>query len=338
MFSSIHIENFRGIKEATLTGFRQLNVFWGKNDCGKTTLLESLFLLSGPSNPRLPLSINVFRAYSSLNEDDLKLWFYQLNEMLPIVLKSTNEVKRELIITPIHSLPTDEESVIDQSNPKERIFGLKLSFRYNNREFKSELKVNQDVNKPFDFLRPDDYSETLVTRFLHTNTPLDGSITFLNSIIKDNKKDFILKPMHQFDHRIRDWNVVNGVVMVDIGLRSLVPINIMGNGLRKLINILAAIYSCKNGMLFIDEIDNGVHFLHFSGMWESISQAAKDYNVQIFATTHSLDCMKGFSDALDESSLGLGYVLEVDQDGHLEAQTYSTYQLKLAFANGYDIR
>ena len=59
MFNKIEIERFRGIKHASIEGFKQINLFFGKNNCGKSTLLESLFLLTGLSNPILLRNVNV---------------------------------------------------------------------------------------------------------------------------------------------------------------------------------------------------------------------------------------------------------------------------------------
>ena len=60
MFERIKINNFRGVRSAEISGMRCVNLFWGKNNCGKSTLLDSLFLISGLSNPQLPLTINFF--------------------------------------------------------------------------------------------------------------------------------------------------------------------------------------------------------------------------------------------------------------------------------------
>lgn len=45
-----------------------MNYFFCKNNCGKTTLLESIFILSGMSNPELPLKCNQFRDFENLLE------------------------------------------------------------------------------------------------------------------------------------------------------------------------------------------------------------------------------------------------------------------------------
>ncbi|MDR1074512.1 MAG: AAA family ATPase, partial [Treponema sp.] len=60
-YSAINITNFRSIAELNLENFKQVNLITGRNNCGKTTALEALFLISGMSNPELPVKINNFR-------------------------------------------------------------------------------------------------------------------------------------------------------------------------------------------------------------------------------------------------------------------------------------
>ena len=76
MIRGIAINNFRGIHETIVNDFGRINVFFGKNNCGKSSLLEALFLATGISNPILPISINGFRGYSETNFEDLASGFY----------------------------------------------------------------------------------------------------------------------------------------------------------------------------------------------------------------------------------------------------------------------
>lgn len=73
MFSGIEIERFRSIRHARIEGFKQINLFFGKNNCGKSSLLESLFLVSGLSNPLLPMRVNTMRGYSKNRSGRLTL-------------------------------------------------------------------------------------------------------------------------------------------------------------------------------------------------------------------------------------------------------------------------
>lgn len=347
MFANAQIEHFRGIRSANLEDFKRLNLFWGKNDCGKTTLLEALFLLSGCSNPRLPININTFRDFFRLSEDDLKLWFYELDEQMPIVLKTSNGDSRMLLISSVHSAPDSAADMdSDQSNPVSRLYGLKLSFSYNNESYVSTIKLAPRPDNSPEIIqdRAQGYTENLRTRLVFANYPYGRVAEILKDIIKNNEKPYILEGLQSFDSRIVDWNMVDDYVWVDIGLGALVPINIMGNGIRKLLVVLSTFYSCKNGIVFVDEIDNGVHYSKFQTIWDCVIKASMRMNVQVFATTHSLDCLRGFSSALekheisDSVDIGRGFVLEKTSDGILHSDSYTSYQLKYAFANDFDVR
>ena len=56
------ISNFRNLRELTLEPLSRINLVAGKNSSGKTSLLEALWLLSGPDVPELGIRLNVFRG------------------------------------------------------------------------------------------------------------------------------------------------------------------------------------------------------------------------------------------------------------------------------------
>ena len=61
---NIEIKQFRGLPGLSLDNFGSINLLLGNNNCGKTTVLEALFLMIGISNPQLSLSINSFRDFA----------------------------------------------------------------------------------------------------------------------------------------------------------------------------------------------------------------------------------------------------------------------------------
>lgn len=75
MIDSVEINNFRGIRHGKIDGLSRVNLFFGKNNCGKSSLLEAIFLVCGQSNPLLPASINAMRAYKRLEESDIHYFF-----------------------------------------------------------------------------------------------------------------------------------------------------------------------------------------------------------------------------------------------------------------------
>jgi AAA15 family ATPase/GTPase len=74
-----------------------------------------------------------------------------------------------------------------------------------------------------------------------------------------------------------------------------VPIGSMGDGIWRLLGLALATVSAKDGFLFVDEIDTGLHFTTMSDMWKMIWETAKRLNIQVFATTHNSDCWQSLA-------------------------------------------
>ena len=63
--------------------------------------------------------------------------------------------------------------------------------------------------------------------------------------------------------------------------------------MRRLLALRLSFVGSKDGFLLIDEIDTGLHWTVMEDMWEFVVEMARKSNVQIFATTHSYDCIRG---------------------------------------------
>jgi AAA15 family ATPase/GTPase len=107
MFDSVKIERFRGINHADISGFRLVNLFFGKNNCGKSSLLEAVFLACGQSNPLLPLNINSFRDYKKIQKKDISLDYYKLDTEKDIQITLCNEESRNLSISFFEQIAPD---------------------------------------------------------------------------------------------------------------------------------------------------------------------------------------------------------------------------------------
>ena len=90
----------------------------------------------------------------------------------------------------------------------------------------------------------------------------------------------------------------------DIGFDRLLPLPLMGDGLGRLASLLLGIASAEGGMVLIDEIENGLHHGTMHKVWKLIDDAARRFNVQVFATTHSRECVtaayRAFSETMDK--------------------------------------
>ncbi len=113
----------------------------------------------------------------------------------------------------------------------------------------------------------------------------------------------------------------------------------MGDGMARLISIILIISTTKNGCIFIDEIENGIHYSVLPKIWSGIVAAAKKYNCQIFATTHSYECLEAAVKALDENLQDeFRYIRLERHDEKLLSNTYSFAELSVSIDRKWEIR
>lgn len=102
MFHAIEIARFRGFQQLRLDPLDRFNLIIGRNNVGKTALLEAIFLLLGPNNPELPLRVNVFRGIEQFRNDPEELWgwlFYKKDLTRAIELEArANGKQRRLYL------------------------------------------------------------------------------------------------------------------------------------------------------------------------------------------------------------------------------------------------
>ena len=93
--------------------------------------------------------------------------------------------------------------------------------------------------------------------------------------------------------------------------------------------------------LLIDEVENGIHYSLQRDFWKMIMKAAHENNVQVFATTHSWDCVRGFAWAAEEMEEVEGALIRLQRqrkNGRLRAVEYSENDLKFASEHGIEVR
>ena len=118
-----------------------------------------------------------------------------------------------------------------------------------------------------------------------------------------------------------------------------VPLRSLGDGATRLFTVALALANSRDGFLLIDEAENGIHHTVQADYWRMVLQTSQEYNVQVLATTHSWDCVRGFAQAATESEEVEGVLvrLERDEDG-LYTVEYSEERLQTAAEHDIEVR
>lgn len=364
-FKTLKIERFRGIQSLEMGGLERVNVFVGKNNCGKTSVLEAAFLLSDISNPDLLIGMqNIRGVVVTEGSDDLRDFFYQRNHEKGIALTvSQVEGRRKLRITPLYgnlqagqvsggpsTVPGNSGTmraphVAGTSIPGQSLTGIHYDFvvrdrankrgnhdaatrwtKPGNNEFTSSFDSQYKEIMPSCYMARQGYNQAFVDRMLHAK-----------------RKDLLLRTLQSVDPSVADIRTNSqGLVAVDTGLDSFVPINLLGDGIMRILNILSTIEYVSDGILFIDEIERGLHVTSVERVWEVILDRSEKSNVQIFLTTHSADVIESLRNVLDRKlfsdSVACYNVVKFEKDDKTRAYRYSSKQLSQALDSGTDIR
>ena len=118
-----------------------------------------------------------------------------------------------------------------------------------------------------------------------------------------------------------------------------VPLKSLGEGAVRLFGIGLALANAKNGFLLIDEAENGLHYSAQPAFWRMVFQTAEANNVQVIATTHSADCVRGFAQAAVECKDVEGIVIRLERDGSgLYIVDYPEEDLAIAAEQNIEVR
>ena len=341
MIDSIVVKNFKSLKDFEIKKLGSVNLIVGKNNSGKSTVLESIRILAAKGNPQIINGIikdhddQVLVAQSRMQngeEDSVQIYEGIFSDRkfpkdgAPIYIGNKNknnfvEIKRvyyeeSLVeknddkgsvsvsrvrkIYDINDLPKvhDFDQVIQvvTNNTKERPFFL----NYN----ESPYIRNRMFNFP-DNIRPIPISY-IPTQFLSMEllanlwdktvlTDYFNNVRNFLKVISDDLEDVAFIKVNNKSSR-------TGIVKLK-GLDKPIPLNSMGDGVLRILQLVLGILPASQGILLIDEFENGLHYSVQKKVWELIFRLAEELNIQVFATTHSWDCIEAFTCSAKDSTL-----------------------------------
>ena len=348
MIDGITIERLRGIHKCVLDDFGRFNVFLGHNNCGKTTVLEALYLFLGNDNIIGNVNINNLRQLIVDNDEKYKLNFYNLDTDYPITLSGQYDgTKRTAKFKYWEEFASsiDVNDIKDKQTALEKDYGLHISFVTATGTFESKLILSTNKEKQARAEAPKELGSHINSVYLSSIVGHDNfAVNFYSEVLKRKKEDKLKAILCEIEPSIKDIVIANGLIMVDIGLTQRVPIQVLGDGIRKIFDIVIAMFQCENGVLLIDEMENGFHFQSMPILWRAIIQTAKDLNVQVFATTHNIDTLQAANALLQEDAyaemqpLWRAYTLRKFPEGELKAYKHTYEQFSYLLNEDREIR
>jgi AAA15 family ATPase/GTPase len=297
----LKINNFRGFDSLEIDGLSKINLFVGKNNSGKTSILEALFLLSGMVYTDLPSVINSFRGFDSETES-LKYLFYNLSyQNKPSIYgKFSDNKERRLELEAIAQKRKDIRAI---STPK--INGIKFLFSQKNssqKEAETFSLVFDNSETNLDFETPGSASEMFNAIFIPANRNDIGVFSRLSEMIIKKEESAIVKTLQDaFGDRILRTSIVGDDVYFDIkDIGTLIPIKIMGEGIRRFLSIVTSVSGKQLAFACIDEIENGLHYSAHKRLWKELLSVVLQSDIQLFITTHNIEVVSSLKTVLEK--------------------------------------
>ncbi len=377
MITKLDIENFKDLKKLILNDLKQITLISGKNNIGKTSILEAILLLFNYKVSSLLVPVFGNRLANGIH---VNVTFdyavtgifndYDVNKR--IVIKSDND---ELIIKIYH----DATLLVQQNNSIPNINnnalttpvttdGLKVEYKQSGKQYYLGASVKNTIQDNFylphfqsgvvhpvklppimiinefgELLKADDFINT-------ANLKHQSLIKEFNNIRTNHRKlikEYLIPGLQLLNRAIEDIELGNEPLSqqesrIELILKDgnrPIPLSALGHGAKRLFNIIIGTISAKDGILLIDEIENGIHYSIVGDMWNLIFKLANDNNCQVIATTHSWEFASYITNQPEENQKLFSFVnIARLKNGELSTATYDYQKFNYAMNQDIEVR
>ena len=360
---NLSIKGFRGLNEITFPRLGRITLFAGRNSVGKTTVLEAvhlfaargrLFAIESMLRKRGEVVVSKSDNGDETLHPELDYLFYGRQNSAESVIsigstKGDGQLRMEITSPSLEFLRKFGFSH-DKEYPGIDIGVFRTEFNGVTNELPLSDPDVQSRGRMY-FGMNDEYPQGIQCEFLGPNLSDDEFLAqrWDNIALTDNEEIVTQALNLIFDNRVERVAVIGGsssknyrrVVVRMMGGENPVPLRSLGDGAMRLFTVAVTLAVCRNGFLLIDEAENGLHFSIHRDFWKMVLKTAQKNNIQVFATTHSSDCVKGFEQAIseDKEEEVPGIVISIRRrDGRLRAIEYAESKLKVTTEQNIELR
>jgi predicted ATP-dependent endonuclease of OLD family len=358
---TVTIHQFRGLRDLELKDLGRINLLVGLNNSGKTSVLEALSVYCHPLDIKVWLStanqreqdIGVYR----IRLLDAIKWLFTHNSASivepdkPIILISSTglfsvkkliasyEEQEEIWLSEEINIRniSNEEEIENEDTPRVRK-GINLKIEVSLDDYQLSL-LGEPTNFPlwederFYRLagkREPSLKTSVVTPSSHRSEV--GQFRLLSEATHQNFKSDVVKLLKQMDNNISDIEILlppesmssRFNIYIQHKKLGLAPVSTFGDGIRRLLHIALKLASVKGGILLIDELESTIHTEALQNSFQWLVKWCTEMDVQLFATTHSLEAVDALLEVTESDSDLVLYRLEpkegktkvVRHDGH----------------------
>ena len=337
------ISNYKCLKNIEISDLKSVNLFTGKNNTGKSTILEAVALFAAKGDMHLVKifleergELNNYSDKNSSTKANLELlsgFFYNRK----IGFKEGNVISIDSD-TDSFSMRFEEKVSTGESN--KYIFKTKAGAIERN----FYLWENLFEQLPSPFFKLQDNFHFINSKGEDILNP--NSASLWDKITLSEKENIVVEALQIIEPDIIRLSFIgeNGFKntrypIVKLKDGTLHPLKAMGDGINRILNLILALVNSDNGYLLIDEVENGLHYSVQEKLWEVMFEISARLNVQVFATTHSSDSINSFAKVLENNKDYEGSLYRLARRGEeIKAYTFSTEEIMEASFQQINLR
>ena len=379
MLPSLGIRNYRNLKSLDIERLARVNLIAGKNNTGKTSLLETIAIYASEGSLRsLDELLKTRGEFYSEKQNSLKNNIRTYSSLFPN--RETDFSQSKLIIGPLEyvQIGTDKpeelknsvsasfakmysvESKLVDADTKEVITRRVWKFLEKNDEdskpFRTGLAIRFDGEGPVHML--DELNRETLFFYVNSQNHLQShhfvkaacsngnNAELWSRIALTEKEDYVVHALRIIEPAVEKISFIEDTDKG--GKEAVVRLNnsatrmhlqSMGDGMNRILTIILALVNAKDGYLLIDEFENGLHHKVQQDLWKMIFQLATELNVQVFATTHSEDCVEAFENVLNNGNQNEGLFIRLEKRGEvIKSVLFDAKELQVATDHAIEIR
>ncbi len=363
MLNDVRITHFKCFRELYLQDLGAVNVIVGDSGSGKTALLESLFL-SQSGTPEVILRLRVWRGLGNtvtlaVNKQSYEaLWrnlFYGFDQKqaIRIVAHGSSGLARTLKVhydkqAPSEiSAPTREGFTKVSVGSTDSMAITPITFEYTHDTEGVPSTVIYQPSFQGDMMKLGIQPIPSLAAFFASSfasVVMPGEVAEQFSLLSKAKQagKFITQ-MRKLFPRIRDISVEfegnSPMLYCDVAtMAEMVPIGLLSSGMHKLAALMLGIAHHSKGIVLIDELENGIYYKLLPEVWKALHSFAKAFNVQLFVSTHSKECLQAIGPLLDKHASDFRLIRMESAKGVSKAKVFTGKEFEAATVTEVEFR
>lgn len=358
MLKSFKAENFRCFRHLELDGLRRVNIIVGRNAAGKTVVLEAIKLaldgmpqtvpwLNGlrniptlvPPNPTAEQFqaqfLDLFHGFH--HETRIEMWMQDSLQRVATLgvyfdLKRATSAQAAIGFQPV--LPSVPPTTI-----------VPLAFdRVDFQGQKNTLLATIQANGQM-FYEPGK-PMGIVSGFFsnaYFGIPGENAVWLSNLSMAKRSKD-VIEAIHRHFPFIQEVTSETpfqgfGTVYADVPtLPRKLPLSAVSGGISRIFTLMLAVATFKEGVVLIDEVENGIFHDQYELVWKSLVDLARHHDTQLFISTHSKECLQAALPTIKENEKDFTLLRAERENGVSGIAQFDGKEFEAALAKGGEVR